>query len=217
MQYQSALPQRRSIAGEIADSLRIAIVSADIGPNEPIRQDHIARRFDASHAPVREALRQLAAEGLVVHAVNRGTRAAPLEHDEAIEIGELRGKIEPDLARLAAGRFGSDDADRARREIARMADAGDDIATLMEANKAFHDAIYAPAGKPLATALAGQLRARYARYLVYVWRKTGHARVSSDEHAELLDMLVAGDGKAAAGFLSAHIWATTDAILPLLD
>jgi len=217
MPLQAAIPQRRSIAAEIADDLRSAIISAEIGPDEPIRQDHIARRFGASHAPVREALRQLAAEGLVVHAVNRGTRVAPLERAEAVEIGELREKIEPELARMAARRFRDQDAERARHAIARMAGATSDIAVLMEANKAFHDAIYAPAGKPLSLALADQLRARYARYLGYVWKKTGHARASSDEHAELLDMLIAGDGDGAAHFLAAHIRATTDAILPLLD
>ncbi len=209
--------QRQSIAAQIADHLRAAIVTAEIEPGAPVRQDHVARRFGASHAPVREALRQLASEGLVVHTANRGTRAAPLERAEAAEIGALRKKIEPDLARRAAAQFRDTDAQLARRAIDQMADAGDDIATLMAANERYHDAIYRPAGQPIAAALTRQLRARYARYLGYVWKTAGHANVSLDEHVQLLELLVAGDGEASARFLAAHIQATTDAMLPLLD
>lgn len=122
--------QRQSISGQIADHLRRAIVTAEIEPGDPVRQDHIARQFDVSHAPVREALRQLASEGLVVHAVNRGTRVAPFERAEAAEIGELRLKIEPDLARQAAGRFQARDVELARLAIAQMAAAGDDLSLI---------------------------------------------------------------------------------------
>ncbi len=209
--------RRKSIAEEVAEHLRREIVTAAIEPGAPVRQDHIARLFGVSHAPVREALGQLAAEGLVVHAVNRGTRVAPLDRAEAAEIGELRGRIEPNLARQAAMSFTGDDDHRARLAIERMAAAGDDIAALMAANEEFHDIIHAAAGKPIAACIARQLRARYARYLGTIWRRSGHARTSYDEHIALLELLAAGDGRAAARSLTTHIQTTTKAMLALLD
>jgi DNA-binding GntR family transcriptional regulator len=101
----SALQTRQSISGQIADLLRGEILSAAIGPNQPLKQDHIARRFEVSQAPVREALQQLASERLVVSQLNRGVRVAPLDRSEVEETAALRLKLELDLIELAAKKF----------------------------------------------------------------------------------------------------------------
>ncbi|MGI9383276.1 MAG: GntR family transcriptional regulator, partial [Methyloligellaceae bacterium] len=119
------LEPRRSIAEQIADQLRAEILSAAIGPDQPLKQDHVARRFGVSQAPVREALRQLAAEGLVVARLNRGTRVAPFDEREAKETAALRLKLEPELIKAAARNFEAADRERAAAALAAIAEAGD--------------------------------------------------------------------------------------------
>ena len=201
-----------NIAVEIADRLRAEILSAETGPDEPLRQERIAQRFGVSQAPVREALRLLASEGLVVARLNRGTRVAPLDAGKAREIAALRLKLEPELIRAAAKRFGPADGRAATAALEAISEAGD-VPALMRANEAFHAAIYGPAGRPVTLEIVAGLRMRYSRYLGHMWRTTGHARVSLAEHRRLVRLLRRGDGRGAGALLKTHIKASTEAVL----
>src|SRR5690242_14507051 len=81
----------------IADALREEIQRGTPGPGEALRQEEVAARFSVSRIPVREALRQLEAEGLVVVYPNRGAYVAQLSAQELREITDLRVLLEGDL------------------------------------------------------------------------------------------------------------------------
>ena len=208
----SALQPRQSISGKIADRLRGEILSAAIGPNQPLKQDHIARRFEVSQAPVREALKQLVAERLVIAQLNRGVRVAPLDRNEVEETAVLRLKLELDLIRLAAKNFAASDVARATEALNIISEAAD-VSELMRANDEFHESIYRPAKRPVTVELVRELRARYVRYLGFMWRHSGHAEVSLTEHQKLLDHLQRGKAREAGDLLKKHIQASTDAII----
>ena len=91
---QIGLQPAPSIPERIADALRREIVTAELLPDTPIKQSHIASRFGVSQAPVREALNQLIGEHLVVHHPNRGVRVAPLVVSELEEAARLRIALE---------------------------------------------------------------------------------------------------------------------------
>ena len=210
-----ALQPRQSISGQIADRLREEILSAAIGPDQPLRQDHIARRFEVSQAPVREALKQLASERLVIAQLNRGVRVAPLDRNEVEETAALRLKLELDLIESAAGNFRTSDAERANEALDEISGATS-VLELMRANDNFHEIIYRPAKKPVTVEVVRELRARYARYLGFMWQHSGHAQVSLVEHRDLLDRLRRGRAQEAGELLRKHIKASTDAILEAL-
>lgn len=207
---------RRSISTEIADQLREQILSAEIGPDEPIKQDHIARRFGVSQAPVREALRQLASERIVVSRLNCGVRVASLDRCEIEETSELRLKLEPSLIENAAGNFTGEDLDLASEAIEAISKAKH-VAALMRANARFHEVIYRPANQPVTEDVVRHLRSRYARYLGFMWHNSSHADTSLSEHREILDLLRDGKGQSAGVLLRKHISASTDAILSCLN
>lgn len=209
------LQARQSISGQIADRLRAEILSATIGPDQPLRQDHIARRFAVSQAPVREALKQLASERLVVAQVNRGVRVAPLDRNEVEETAALRLKLELDLIASAAKNFTAEDVERAT-EVLNAISGATGVSNLMRANDEFHEIIYRPANRPVTAAVVRDLRRRYARYLGFMWQKSGHAPASLTEHRELLDCLRRGKAREAGELLRKHIKTSTDAILEAL-
>lgn len=211
----TAATGRRSIPGEIAAALREEILDGLQAPGAPLRQGHLAVRFGTSQAPIREAFRLLEAEGLVISAPNRGVRVAPLTIEEAEEIGGLRRALEPELAARAAGRAAAVDAGAARAAIAAMGEARDPAA-LMAANARFHDALYRAAGRPVTHQLVRGLRARFERHLRLMWRWTGHAALSNDEHREILRLVLAGDAEAVRATMERHIERSTAEILRVL-
>ncbi len=141
-------------AGSLAQALREAILRGSYAGGQPLRQDELAAQFGTSKIPVREALRQLEAEGLVTFFPNRGAVVASLSPDEAEEIGEIRSALEAaahDLHRA------QDVLDEARDEP--------DPTRWSVLNWEFHAALYAPAGRPQLLKLIQQLHRRVDRYM----------------------------------------------------
>lgn len=195
--------------------LRDEIVTAEIEPEAPIKQGHIAARFGVSQAPVREALNQLIAEHLVVHYPNRGVRVAPLDIAELREAAGLRIGLESDLVRAAASNFTDEDAARAQAVLEGIK-SPPSVGALMRAHDAFHDALYEPACAPIALDMVRQLRSRCSRYLGYMWKHSDQAPLSFAEHWELFALVRQGRGDDAAAFLRPHIEGSTAAVAAVL-
>src|SRR5438132_13826238 len=97
---QSAVPiQRQTVAGMTVEALRERILRGDYPEGEPLRQDALADELGVSRIPVREALRQLEAEGLVTFSPHRGAVVSSLSLEEIDELFELRAQIECDMLR----------------------------------------------------------------------------------------------------------------------
>lgn len=202
---------RLSISEAIADDLRWEILSAAIPPGQALRQDHIARQYGVSQAPVREALRQLASEDLVSYELNCGVKVPFLDKREAEEIGSLRAKLEPDFISPASRNFSAADYELAEKALTEIAEAPD-VPNLLQANEAFHEAIFAPADLPVTIQIVRQLRRRYARYLGFMWQSQGGHQASWEEHRELLDLISQGKARRAREFIKKHIGSTTKAV-----
>src|ERR1700730_14186432 len=139
--------ENTTMAERIAESIGKRIISGALQPDAPLRQDHVAREFNSSHVPVREAFRQLEAQHLVVGVPRRGVRVAPLDANSVKEIAEMRAALEVVALRNAAPRLTS--AHFARIELALI--EGDNAETLQEfetANRAFHHALVASCAMP---------------------------------------------------------------------
>ena len=159
-------------ADDIALALEEAIVSGEIPPGSVLRQEHLSEQFQVSRTPVREALRRLAALGLVSFEPNRGVRVRMLSRDELREAFMVRAELEGLATEIATPKMSAanlvalEDAERrfsrATHELVEMSHAGrQDISLARQwllANHAFHDVIYQAAEVPLIERMAKAAR-----------------------------------------------------------
>lgn len=208
--------ERKSIVESIADRLRARIVANELPEGDTLRQEAIAEAYAVSRMPVREALRQLEAEGLVVFELNKGAVVSRLRVSEVEELFDLRRLIECDLIERAAPKATEDDFLECRRhlEASELAYADGDVRRWGELNWAFHEALYKPAGRDRSLSLSQMLNLNTDRY-VRIQLSLEHAALgrATEDHQGLLDAYEKGDGKLAARLLARHLNTARDALV----
>jgi DNA-binding GntR family transcriptional regulator len=147
----------------VAEAVRADIVNGRVPPGFALRQEELAERFGVSRIPVREALRQLEAEGIVTVRANRGAFVRSFTSEEISEIFDLRIMLETDLLRRAIPAMADGDLERieAAVEGSGTARSGN---WRRELDRRFHQALYEPAGRPLQLAMVMKLRDSIAHY-----------------------------------------------------
>ena len=196
--------ENSTIAARIAEALAERIISGVLQPDAPLRQDHVAREFNSSHVPVREAFRQLEAEHLVVGLPRRGVRVAPLDATSVKEIAEMRAALEVVALRQAAAKLTP--AHLAGIELALI--EGDNAETLQEfeaANRAFHQALVAPCGMPRLLASLDGLQRANSRLVFAMAHSSGWRPRSNQDHRLILGALRARNIEQACSLLARHI------------
>jgi DNA-binding GntR family transcriptional regulator len=162
-------------ADDIAVLIEEAIVSGELAPGSVLRQEQLSERFGVSRTPVREALRKLAALGLVSFVPNRGVRVRTLSHDELREAFLVRAELESLVTEEAARRMTPEilaeleDCEkrfaRLTRELRSREPGGDRrslMADWMGANHAFHDILYRTAEMPYIESVAKSARRTFS-------------------------------------------------------
>ncbi|MFW8593716.1 GntR family transcriptional regulator [Cribrihabitans neustonicus] len=192
-----------TIADTIYRALSERIITGALPAGEKLRQDHIAREFDTSHVPVREALLRLEAHGLAQSLPRRGTRVSALDPAEIREVIEMRVALEVLALTHAFARIS--DADVAAAEAARAAcDSAADMATWERLNRAFHRVILAPCAMPRLLSAIDDLHIASARHLFANWQHQWSRRVDSD-HAAIVQAMARRDPAAACEILRRHL------------
>lgn len=208
--FAVAQARAASTPDHVAETLREAILCGLYTAGQPLRQDSIATALGLSKIPVREALRRLEAEGLVLLHPNRGAVVAPLVAAEAQEIAEIRSALEALALRLALPNLTPRDL-RLAAAILDDLDAERDIARWGTLNRDFHQALYAPSRRPQLLALIATQHRRFDRFMRIVLASMCHQAASQAEHRALLAACTRRD-QAAVALLEQHI-ATAAALL----
>ena len=209
---------RQTVASMTLEAIRTRILHGDYPEGEPLRQDAIAEELGVSRIPIREALRQLEAEGLVSFAPHRGAVVSSLSLDEIEEIFALRAEIETDLLRRAIPRLGAEELARADEVLARYERALQvgDVPAYGELNWQFHSTLYAAADRPVTMAIVQRLHQQADRYLRMQLALTHGESRAADEHRAILDAARRRDVKAGAAVLAGHILGAGRALLGFL-
>lgn len=211
-------------ADDIALALEQAIVSGDIAPGTVLRQEQLSERFAVSRTPIREALRRLAALGLVSFEPNRGVRVRTLTREEFREAFLVRAELESLATEIAAGKITPADLDeleaaedrfaRLTDELRRRSAAGGDrsrvVTDWVRANHAFHDVIYRVAGMPLIERLAKG--ARFSGSAVWAPADASELdelyRANERQHRAIIGALAAGSAAGARALAREHVLAS---------
>ncbi|NKY99711.1 GntR family transcriptional regulator [Nocardiopsis alborubida] len=189
--------------------LRRRITSGELAPGSRLSQYELAEEMGMSITPLREAIRRLASEDWVAMDTHRDVRVAPMSASEARELLEARFSLEPSATELAALR-------RTEREIATMRAAADALLPVtrtwgeeaIAAHRAFHRAIYAASHNNVMIRLLDDLwdkADRYRRIGLELPAGAESRTIDLNQHHEILELVIAGDGAAAAGLVRSHI------------
>ena len=137
--------ESRSVVEQVTTELRRSILSGDLAPGQEFALREIAGMLGTSFIPVREALRSLESEGLVVTRPGRSAIVTPLDLDDLHGIYRLRRQLEPEIAARAAALLSDAELDRLDHDAASFGDPDRGIDEIYEAHHRFHMALLAPA------------------------------------------------------------------------
>jgi DNA-binding GntR family transcriptional regulator len=199
--------QRQTIASMALEALRAHILRGHYPDGEALRQDALAQQLGVSRIPIREALRQLEAEGLVTFVPHRGAVVASLSIEEIDEVFELRADVEPALLRRAIPRLRSDHFDHAAEVLQQYERAlrGGDVAVWGELNWKFHSTLYAPAERPVTLGLMQRLHDHADRYVRLQLAVTHWQSRAIREHRAIAAAARRKDTRRATALLREHI------------
>ena len=189
---------RQTVASMTLDALRDGILHGNYAEGEPLRQDALADELGVSRIPIREALRQLEAEGLVTFSPHRGAIVSRLSLGEIDEVFELRSTIEPDLLRRAMPRLTTYQLDQADDVLDRYALAlrSGDVSMWGELNWQFHSTLYAPAERVVTMGIVQRLHQQSDRYLRMQLALTHGETRANEEHRAIAAAARARRGQA---------------------
>jgi DNA-binding GntR family transcriptional regulator len=221
-------------ADEIALVLEEAIVSGELEPGEVLRQEELSERFAVSRTPVREALRRLAALGLVSFVPNRGVRVRTVSHAELHEAFLVRAELESLATEIAAPKFTEADL----RELEQAEEAFSNATQALRArprgeeerwrlthdwvnaNHGFHDVIYRVADAPLIERLAKSARRSFSGHAV--WAPGGSEtdalyERNDNEHRAIIAALRARNAAGARALAREHVLHSFELLVHVLE
>lgn len=212
--------QPRSIAARdwVFQVIRTAIIRGVLPGGMPLRQDEISTTLNVSHIPVREALRQLEAQGLVRIYPNRGAVVTKLCASELANVMDTRIMLETGTLGAAIPLMTDETIGKARRYLAEFNEE-QNMEYLDSINLKLHFALYEPSGNKVAIGLIDQFHANVDRYLHPFYTQADMPRVKNiAEHRALIDACEAKDTVLAKAILRTHLESTKQALLksPLL-
>jgi DNA-binding GntR family transcriptional regulator len=194
-------------AFDVPERIRHEIVAGVLPFGGRVTIDELASRYGVSHMPIREALRELRGEGLVIMEPNRGARIRPVDQKFVANVFETRSALEIMLSRRASDRFRQKDADDLERiedelenEIARC-----NWDAVLTSNRRFHQLVNRVADNPDAAALVD----RHWLLVAALWQRYGYgperfAGVASD-HRYLIKCFRNNDAEGSAVLMGAHV------------
>lgn len=202
---------RRPAPDLVRDGLRASILAGAFEAGHQLRQDEVAEQFGTSRIPVREALRQLESEGLVIFHPNKGAVVKGLSLEDVLEMLDIRVALETRALKLAITNMAVEDLDTAQ-EILDRYDETSDPESWGEMNWRFHWTLYAPCNKPKLLAMIEANYGHVNRFTrAQVSLATGKARPQK-EHHELLELCREGKVQQAVDLLERHIEQTQKSV-----
>ncbi|WOH63756.1 GntR family transcriptional regulator [Bradyrhizobium sp. BWA-3-5] len=196
----------------VRNGLRKAILTGEFPPGFQLRQEELAERFGTSRIPVREALRQLAAEGLVAIEANVGATVTTLKLSDVLEMLDIRIGLECRALELAVSNMVEADFEACAKLLAAY-DKKPKASDWGEMNRSFHLALYAPCNKPRLLELIQNNFDHIGQYTrTQVSSTTGKERPQK-EHYAILEACRRGDVDSGVALLRNHLLHTQKTVI----
>lgn len=203
----------KNISDRIRADLADQISQGLLVPGDTIDENEIAVRFGVSKTPVREALLQLRAQGLVSNLPRGGAIVAKMDLAQLLSLWEWLAEIEAIAVKLACERMSSKELAALRQiheESQQFADE-ENWEGWQACNQRFHQALYTASRNGFLRQEVMRVRARTGVYRRHAFGALGATKTSYDQHGEILAFLIARDGESAANAMRRHILPASDA------
>ncbi|WP_105565656.1 GntR family transcriptional regulator [Microbacterium halophytorum] len=201
------LAKQPNIRDTVKEALRSAIISGEMRPGTVYSAPNLAKQFGVSATPIREAMLELARQGLVSVMPNRGFRVTEVSRQDLVEVTELRLMIEPPAVERATPLIPADALRELRQQCDQLvayADAGD-LVDYLTADSEFHLALMRHGGNRRLLDIVASLRSETRLFGLSRLSEEGLLPASAREHVKILDAVEAGDGAQARDLIHAHI------------
>jgi len=204
----------------VVEVLRERILSGDIIAGKPLRQSALAAELNVSRIPIREALLQLEAEGLVKFEAHKGATAAKLSSSQVRELFDLRALIETDLLAKSIVKMTDEDLINAREMLNQLEESFHHVNSSnlwSDLNTQFHASLYTAAQCPNTMEIVQNLNSNCDRYIRLHLLQLGGIPRAEHQHRELLKYCEARDVEGACAVLSDHILGSAQDLIDLVQ
>lgn len=205
--YYEGNPGYGKTADMVARTLREAILDGVLEPSSWLREAELARELSVSRTPVREALRRLSVEGLVVLAARQGAMVAPITIEDILKVYVVRENLEGLAARLAARQRVPQDLERMHEVLERMrrASAAGYPAEVARLNLEFHQSVRRAAYNQYLDRFLTQVEQEVRRFGRTTFAVPGRAEQTLEEHSRILAAIESGDAETAGKLAAEHM------------
>ena len=191
----------------VFNTLRQAILTGELKPGERLMEIHLANKLGVSRTPIREAIRKLELEGLVIMIPRRGAEVAQITEKNLKDVLEVRRALDALCAELACDRISEEEMTRLREACTAFerATATGDVKTIAKADVALHDIIVKATGNDRLISLVNNLSEQMYRYrFEYIKDESQHAKLV-EEHRSIIESIARKDKRAASEAARIHI------------
>lgn len=199
--------ESRTLAEQAFHVMEHAILSGELKPGEELAEVELSEKYGVSRGPIREALRQLSAIGLVQLTPRRPAVVREFSKKEFLEGYQLREMLEALAVRLSVPKMDQSDIDALAGFMERMdvASNSDDVTKYFEANNSFHRLFIEKCGNSQLRDIYDQVTKPMSRYQRWTLQLRGDLRSPHNEHAKVLDAVRKGKAELAAKLMTEHI------------
>lgn len=198
---------RPSLHNELVARIRDLVIEGQLKPGEKVPEADLCQSLGVSRTPMREALKVLAAEGLLTLLPNRGAIVSKISAADIDELFPIMGALEALAGELACERISDEQVAAIRRNHDRMAQhfARGEWMPYIKINRAIHEAIFAAAGNAALAALYQQLLVRTHSVRFVIKKSPERWRQAMADHDKIMAALEKRDGRKLGRVLSAHL------------
>ncbi|MDF2519520.1 MAG: transcriptional regulator, GntR family [Clostridia bacterium] len=216
--FEIKLDQYKPLREIVFETIRNAIISGDLKPGERLMEVQVAERLGVSRTPVREAIRKLELEGLVIMLPRKGAFVADLSVKDLTEVMEIRAALEGLAAGLASIRI--DDAEIEELEVAAHEfhkAIEENVEELIQRDVEFHEAMFRASRNERLIQLNSNLREQVQRFRELYHKKVNKSKETAREHYEIVEAISERDVKKAERLARNHIENAEKSILKMME
>ncbi len=191
----------------VFETMRDAILTGKLSPGERLMEMQIAEEMGVSRTPVREAIRKLELEGLVVMVPRKGAYVAGISIKDVVDVFEVRAALEGLAASLAAERITDEEIDQLERSIVSISEVSDgkNIGSVVEKDIGFHDIIYRASRNEKLIQIITNLKEQLQRFRATSLATPGRSKQAVDEHRQIVEAIAERNAELAEKLARQHI------------